>query len=303
VSRSGNPTRGTTYQCLPPGGRRSGPPGVTPTSRARDRADRAAAGGRARPRRGRGGGRAPLGRRGRRTERVDERAHARAPDLAVIHPPLAESDCLCNNSARRNDGDRCYVRHADAPVMAATTITTTPPSLGLSEPELRAWRGLLRSTPRSPRRSSAEMEAAHGLSLSAYEVLMFLAAAPEHRMRMRDLADSVILSRSGLTRLVDRSRPMGCSAGGLPERRARRLREAHRGGRGQAARGPHHPPGRRPRALPRPALARGSVRAGRRVGARAALGARARARLRLTCGSSPGTSPAVSRAWTSRPRP
>jgi DNA-binding MarR family transcriptional regulator len=88
--------------------------------------------------------------------------------------------------------------------MAATTITTTPSSLGLSEPELRAWRGLLRVYAALTQALSAEMEAAHGLSLSAYEVLMFLAAAPEHRMRMRDLADSVILSRSGLTRLVDR---------------------------------------------------------------------------------------------------
>ena len=50
----------------------------------------------------------------------------------------------------------------------------------------------------------ADLEAAHGLPLSSYEVLMFVADAEGGRMRMRDLADSVILSRSGLTRLVDR---------------------------------------------------------------------------------------------------
>lgn len=50
----------------------------------------------------------------------------------------------------------------------------------------------------------AQMHAEHGLSLSSYEVLMFLADAPDHRMRMSDIADRVLLSRSGCTRLVDR---------------------------------------------------------------------------------------------------
>ena len=50
----------------------------------------------------------------------------------------------------------------------------------------------------------AQMPAEHGLSLSAYEVLMFLADATEHRMRMSEIAARVLLSRSGCTRLVDR---------------------------------------------------------------------------------------------------
>jgi DNA-binding MarR family transcriptional regulator len=50
----------------------------------------------------------------------------------------------------------------------------------------------------------ADLEAAHGLPLSSYEVLLNLADAEGQRMRMSDLAASVILSRSGLTRLVDR---------------------------------------------------------------------------------------------------
>ena len=49
-----------------------------------------------------------------------------------------------------------------------------------------------------------EMQAEHELSLSGYEVLMFLADAPEHRMRMAEIAKRVLLSRSGCTRLVDR---------------------------------------------------------------------------------------------------
>ena len=48
------------------------------------------------------------------------------------------------------------------------------------------------------------MHAEHGLSLSSYEVLMLLVDAPQHRMRMSEIADRVLLSRSGCTRLVDR---------------------------------------------------------------------------------------------------
>ena len=55
----------------------------------------------------------------------------------------------------------------------------------------------------------AEMRAEHGLSVSAYEVLMFLADAPEHRLRMSEIADRVLLSRSGCTRLVDRLATLG----------------------------------------------------------------------------------------------
>jgi len=50
----------------------------------------------------------------------------------------------------------------------------------------------------------AHLEATHGLQLSSYEVLMYLADAEDERMRMCDLASSILLSRSGLTRLVDR---------------------------------------------------------------------------------------------------
>ena len=54
------------------------------------------------------------------------------------------------------------------------------------------------------RELDAELVAGHGISLSAYEVLLFLADAPAGQLRMSQLADGVLLSRSGLTRLVDR---------------------------------------------------------------------------------------------------
>jgi DNA-binding MarR family transcriptional regulator len=74
----------------------------------------------------------------------------------------------------------------------------------LDERELRAWRGMLRIHATLTKALDAELEAAHGLPLSSYEVLLHLDDADGHRMRMSDLATMVILSRSGLTRLVDR---------------------------------------------------------------------------------------------------
>jgi DNA-binding MarR family transcriptional regulator len=62
---------------------------------------------------------------------------------------------------------------------------------------------------RVTRQLDAQMRAEHGLSVSAYEVLMFLADAPEHRIRMSDIAQRVLLSRSGCTRLVDRLVDLG----------------------------------------------------------------------------------------------
>jgi len=50
----------------------------------------------------------------------------------------------------------------------------------------------------------AELAAAHDLPLSSYEVLITLESAPDRKRRMAELADSVLLSRSGMTRLVDR---------------------------------------------------------------------------------------------------
>jgi DNA-binding MarR family transcriptional regulator len=70
--------------------------------------------------------------------------------------------------------------------------------------ELRAWRGLLRAHACLAKRLDAELECAHGLPMSSYEVLGHLGEATGGRMRMCELAEQAQLSRSGLTRLVDR---------------------------------------------------------------------------------------------------
>jgi DNA-binding MarR family transcriptional regulator len=85
------------------------------------------------------------------------------------------------------------------------TRTTTPAGARLLErDELAAWRGMLRVHASLTKALDAELLREHDLPLSSYEVLLFVSEAPEGRLRMSDLADGVLLSRSGLTRLVDR---------------------------------------------------------------------------------------------------
>jgi DNA-binding MarR family transcriptional regulator len=74
----------------------------------------------------------------------------------------------------------------------------------LAPVELAAWRGLLRVHAALAKLLDAELTAEHDLPLSSYEVLITLQAAPGKRCRMAELADRVLLSRSGMTRLVDR---------------------------------------------------------------------------------------------------
>lgn len=69
---------------------------------------------------------------------------------------------------------------------------------------MRAWRDLLRVHALLVRELDDELRRAHGLPLSSYDVLVQLEDAPDRRMRMSELADAVLLSRSGLTRLVER---------------------------------------------------------------------------------------------------
>ena len=82
-------------------------------------------------------------------------------------------------------------------------LSAEAPAL-LDRTELGAWRGLLRVHSRMTKALDAELVREHGLPLSSYEVLLFLADAPDGSLRMSELADGVLLSRSGLTRLVDR---------------------------------------------------------------------------------------------------
>jgi len=90
-------------------------------------------------------------------------------------------------------------------------VVQTKPRIGLAQ--LGAWRLFLRAHSQITRRLEADLLAEQGIPLASYDVLLQLAEAPERRLKMTELADRVMLSRSGLTRLVDR-----LSADGLVER-------------------------------------------------------------------------------------
>ncbi len=75
---------------------------------------------------------------------------------------------------------------------------------GIDGTEFAAWIGFLRLHTTLVRDLDAELRAAHGLPLTSFEVMNWLAYAPGRRIRMSVLADSVLLSLSGITRLVER---------------------------------------------------------------------------------------------------
>jgi DNA-binding MarR family transcriptional regulator len=74
----------------------------------------------------------------------------------------------------------------------------------LDEVELAAWRGLVRVHAALAKELDAELDARHGLPLTSYEVLRSLRKAPHGKLRMAELAEHALLSRSGMTRLIDR---------------------------------------------------------------------------------------------------
>jgi DNA-binding MarR family transcriptional regulator len=76
-----------------------------------------------------------------------------------------------------------------------------------------AWARLLRAHSVTTRTLSADLVAEHGLTLNDYEALLLLSRADEGRMRRVDLAEGLLLTASGVTRLLD-----GLEAAGLVER-------------------------------------------------------------------------------------
>lgn len=73
-----------------------------------------------------------------------------------------------------------------------------------NEPTMTAWHTFLQAHARLIERLEAELQLERGLPLSWYDVLVQLSEAPASRLRMTDLAGAVLLSKSGLTRLIDR---------------------------------------------------------------------------------------------------
>jgi DNA-binding MarR family transcriptional regulator len=86
------------------------------------------------------------------------------------------------------------------------TVTDRADARPLSprDQRIEPWRAFLQAHARITRRLDEELRAEHDLSLAEYDALLTIANAPERRIRMRQLADRVILSKSGVTRLIDR---------------------------------------------------------------------------------------------------
>jgi DNA-binding MarR family transcriptional regulator len=78
---------------------------------------------------------------------------------------------------------------------------------------VEAWIRLIRGSALTTRALSAELVAEHGLTINDYEALLHLAQAEAGRMRRVDLAEKLLLTASGVTRLLD-----GLEETGLVER-------------------------------------------------------------------------------------
>jgi DNA-binding MarR family transcriptional regulator len=74
---------------------------------------------------------------------------------------------------------------------------------GLDGVSLDAWRGFLLSHAAITRELDADLVARHGITSRDYEALLFLAQEQERSLSMGDLAERTMLTRSGVTRLVD----------------------------------------------------------------------------------------------------
>ena len=85
----------------------------------------------------------------------------------------------------------------------STHLVSSPLPL-FTQPELEAWAGFLGTFDRLNRLIEADLRGHSGLSHVEFEVLLRLARSPEQRLRIQALADASILTRSGMSRVIDR---------------------------------------------------------------------------------------------------
>lgn len=79
-----------------------------------------------------------------------------------------------------------------------------PSPLVARDPRLAPWRAFLVAYTQVAKRLDDDLRSEHGLSLQEYGALVYLVEAQGRRLRMGRLADALLLSKSGVTRLVDR---------------------------------------------------------------------------------------------------
>jgi DNA-binding MarR family transcriptional regulator len=81
---------------------------------------------------------------------------------------------------------------------------TATAQLSSRDPRIGSWRDFLTAHARLLRLLDEDLRDAHGITLAEYDALVQLAEANGRRLRMHQLAERVLLSRSGVTRLIDR---------------------------------------------------------------------------------------------------
>lgn len=79
----------------------------------------------------------------------------------------------------------------------------------ISQNHHRAWRSFLTAQSWTTKELDSRLRKANQISLDVYEVLLTLEEATDHRLRMSDLAETILFSRSGLTRMIDRLEEQG----------------------------------------------------------------------------------------------
>lgn len=79
----------------------------------------------------------------------------------------------------------------------------------LSHDEQVSWRSWLTAITLVPESLGRELQASYGLTLADYDILVRLSEAPDHRLRMSDLARKTLVSRSRLTHQIDRMERAG----------------------------------------------------------------------------------------------
>jgi len=92
-------------------------------------------------------------------------------------------------------------------------LTDQPQAGAADRPAVLAWTRLLRAHAATTRELSAALQSEHGLTVNDYEALVVLAEAEGRRMRRVDLARRLVLTPSGVTRLLE-----GLESAGLVER-------------------------------------------------------------------------------------
>lgn len=99
--------------------------------------------------------------------------------------------------------------------MPSSDTSTSAPPRWLDARQQRAWRQVIAGATHLLDQLDRELRVGHDLTLADYEILVHLSEAPDSRLRMAELADAALVSRSRLTHRVDRM-----VARGLVEREA-----------------------------------------------------------------------------------